>query len=577
VKVERNVLAAMRDGTRLAADIYRPDDSAAHPAVVQRTPYNKSNQLYTFGATIDVVAFVERGYAVVVQDCRGRFESEGAWEPFRNEIADGHDTVEWIAGEPWCNGRVGAWGNSYMGTTALLAGVAAPPHLEAVFAYMGGPSHHNGWAYTSGALELSFDYFWLLRGAWETLRRSDLSPERKEAFAETLRRVGSRPGREIGALPVEDLPGLDAELVPFWRTWLDHPSYDDYWRACDAVANADAIDVPVCHVTGFHDNFLSGHLDLNSRLKDHPSTAVRDNHRFVIGPWDHEAYMSARSSAAGAVDFTPDAPNAAWLCNPIATEWFDHWLLDRGDLDATARARYFDTGKRVWHDTESWPPPSRSTALYLGSGGNANTLFGDGVLAAAPNETDAQDEFTYDPFDPVPTVGGRTLCPAIGPAGIQDQREVEQRADVLVYTTPALVDDLTIAGTVTALLYASTDGEDTDFTAKLVDVEPDGACLNVAEGIVRCRYRGGTANEVFMVPDTTTELSISLLDAAHTFRPGHRVRLEISSSNFPRFDRNLNTRVHPARGGVADARTAHQRVYHGESQPSRLDLPVVSA
>jgi putative CocE/NonD family hydrolase len=563
-----------RDGTRLFADVYRPDDDGAYPCLVQRTPYDKLNMLYTFAATIDPTRAVERGYAVVVQDCRGRFGSEGEWHPFVHEADDGYDTVEWLAQQPWCDGRVGVYGNSYMATTALQAAIAAPPHLAAVFSYMGGPAYHDGWAYTNGVLELGFDYFWLTRGAWETLRRSDVGPDSRRELAAVLHSGTTQPAKVIAQLPVEKLPGLVPELVPFWQTWLEHPGYDEYWRSFDVVERADAIEVPVCHVSGLYDNFLQGHLALNAALSTHRSERVRRSHQFVLGPWDHEAYMGARPSAAGLVDFTPNAPNSYRLCHDLALDWFDRWLLD-GEPDAVGVvSRYFDTGTQAWHEVESWPPSAVATDVYLDGSGAANSRFGDGLLVwDAPRERVA-DAFTYDPLDPVPTVGGRTLAPVFGQPGIQDQRTVEERPDVLVYTCGELESDLVVAGPVSVTLYVSTDGEDTDFTAKLVEVEPDGFCRNIAEGIVRARYRNGWEAS-FLEPGETVELSIPLLDVAHTFAAGSRLRVEVSSSNFPRFDRNLNTRVSPARGGPEDVRVALQQVFHGGDTPSCVQLPVV--
>jgi uncharacterized protein len=577
VLVERDVPVVMRDGTRLLTDVYRPADAGAHPALVQRTPYDKDNMLYTFAATVDPVRAAERGYAVVVQDCRGRSKSQGEWHPFRYEADDGHDTVEWVAGQPWCNGKVGTYGNSYMATTALQAAIGAPPHLVAVFSYMGGPAYHRGWAYSHGVLELGFGYFWVLRGAWETLRRADLPPERHAELAATLRIAISRTHRVISDLPVSDLPGVAPDLVPFWRDWLEHPSYDEYWRAFDVVEHADRIQVPVLHVSGLYDNFLDGHLALNDRLTTHHSSDVKNGSRFVLGPWDHEAYLGARPSAAGIVDFTPDAPNGYRLCHDLALDWFDARLTDARPEAPAGGVSYFDTGEAKWHHAGAWPPPAQNLALLLASDGQANSSAGDGRLVASMPEGADADRFVYDPLDPVPTVGGRNLFPSLSTAGVQDQRAVEQRNDVLVYTGEALADRLRVVGRVVVTLHASTDGEDTDFTAKLIDVEPDGFCRNIAEGIVRARYRGGAEAPVFVEPGAVMELAVDLLAVAHTFARGHRVRLEISSSNFPRFDRNLNGRVEPAFGRAEDARPAQQCVYHDAARRSRVDLPIVSS
>jgi putative CocE/NonD family hydrolase len=284
--------------------------------------------------------------------------------------------------------------------------------------------------------------------------------------------------------------------------------------------------------------------------------------------------MGARPSAAGLVDFTPNAPNSYRLCHDLALDWFDRWLLGRYDGNQIVVSRYFDTGTQAWSQVERWPPPAVITNAYLDGSGSANTRLGDGRLVWAAPETQVTDAFSYDPLDPVPTVGGRTLAPVFGQAGIQDQRTVEERPDVLVYTSAELDGDLVVAGPVSVTLYASTDGEDTDFTGKLVQVEPDGFCRNIAEGIVRGRYRN-RGDVSFLQPGETVQLSIPLLDVAHTFGSGSRLRVEVSSSNFPRFDRNLNSRVSPARGGPGDVRVARQHVFHGGDTPSCVQLPVV--
>jgi uncharacterized protein len=577
MKIERNVMVNMRDGIALATDVYRPEHDRPSAALLQRTPYDKHhNALYLHAATIDLVGAVEDGYAVVFQDCRGRFDSEGEWEPFIHESDDGYDTVEWVATQPWCDGHVGIFGNSYQGNTALQAAVAAPPHLDAVFSYMGGALAPDGWVRTNGALELSFMFFWLARGAWETLRRSDLDDETRQALTATLTAAAGRPRRVIDHLPVAEIPGLQPELVHFWEEWVDRQHASADWRPADVVDRVDAVRAPILHVSGFFDNFCVGHVALQQALEKHHDALVREESRFILGPWDHEAYMSPRPSTAGEIDFGPTAPNGFGLNSRIARRWFDRWL--RGEDVAPASAppvSFFESGSDRWISADAWPPPHEQRALHLSSGGAANTRSGDGALTWEPREGSApHDEFVYDPNDPVPTVGGRTLAPSLGPAGVADQRAVEERDDVLVYTTAPLDEPLTVAGPVQVVLYVSSDREDTDFTGKLVDVEPDGYCRNVAEGIARARYRDGLDHETFLTAGEIVELTVPLLDVGHQFRPGHRLRLEISSSNFPRFDRNLNSRVQPARGTPADVRVARQRVHHDAEHPARLELPI---
>jgi uncharacterized protein len=577
MKIERDVMVTMRDGIALATDVYRGEHGTPGPALIQRTPYDKHlNALYLHAATIDLIDAVEAGYVVVVQDCRGRFGSMGEWQPFVHESDDGYDTVEWAAAQPWCDGHVGVYGNSYAANAALQVAVAAPPHLDTVFSYMGGALMPEGWVRTNGALELSFMFFWLTRGAWQTLYRSDYDEDTRESLSRTLTAAAGRPRRVIDHLPVLEMPGLQPELVPFWEDWVDRRDTSEEWRRADVVERIDALRVPVLHVSGFFDNFGVGHTALERALATHDDPLVSGESRFILGPWDHEAYMSPRPSTAGEIDFGPTAPNGFRLNSEIGRRWFDRWL--RGDETSIAsepRVSFFETGSDRWVGAKSWPAPHEQRDLYLASAGAANTRFGDGWLTWEPNAASApHDEFSYDPNDPVPTMGGRTLCPPLGMAGVVDQRSVEERQDVLVYTMPALEEPLLVAGEVQVVVFVSSDCEDTDFTGKLVDLEPDGYCRNVAEGIVRLRYRDGLDHEAFLEAGEIVEVVIPLLHVGHEFQSGHCLRLEISSSNFPRFDRNLNTRVNPARGTPSDLRVARQRIHHDAEHPARLVLPI---
>jgi putative CocE/NonD family hydrolase len=259
----------------------------------------------------------------------------------------------------------------------------------------------------------------------------------------------------------------------------------------------------------------------------------------------------------------------------IAFEWFDHWLKGKqATFLPENKVRYFHMGENVWKEVDSWPPAHTVVPYYIHSAGQANSRMGDGTLDTKPPGTEPPDSYVYDPFDPVPTAGGRSMIDVL--PGVENQAQVEERQDVLVYTTPRLAEPVAITGPVSVTVYASSSAPDTDFTAKLVDVEPDGYCANIAEGIIRARYRDGCDREEFLEPGKVTKFRIDLWDMAHTFQPNHRIRLEISSSNFPRFDRNLNSRVTPALGNAGDAQKAVQQVFHDAPYPSHLSLPVAS-
>lgn len=598
ITVERDVMVPMRDGVRLATDIYRPTDSCEneardaargaaqgntrHPVLVHRTPYNKSDAWVVGGLMLNPLLAAERGYVVLVQDTRGRFASEGEWQPFHCEGNDGYDSVEWAAAQPWSNGNVGIYGSSYNGVTTLQTAVASPPHLKACVAYMTGANYHAGWAYSGGAFELGFNFWWALNLAWDRALRL---PEaaRLQAFAK-LMRAAKDPWQAVRELPLWDNTALcsDAgaagEHAPFWREWLDHPCYDEFWRSVDVAARCAEIQVPLLHIGGWYDGFLQGHLDLNESLKKHPRAEVRDTHQLVLGPWDHITYMSIRPTAAGEREFGPEAVAGPAGVSEIVLGFFEPYLrgaVPAASLPAPARVRYFSMGENQWREAASWPPPHTKESFFLHSQGRANTRAGDGVLDRKSPTQEPADHYVYDPNDPVPTRGGRSLAPIFGSPGVLDQREVEMRDDVLVYSSEVLHEALRIAGPVSLELWISSDAPDTDFTAKLVDVEPSGYCAPVAEGILRARYRNGMDREAWLCVGEIVPLAISLLDVAYVFKPGHRLRLEVSSSNFPKFDCNPNAKVEIARASVSDRRKAKQSVHHDAAHPSRLILPVV--
>ncbi len=573
--VERDVMVAMRDGVRLAADIYRPDDDAEHPTLVNQHPYDNDMFLVVHELLFSPLIAAQKGYVVVTAEARGRSGSEGEWRPYGDEGNDAYDLVEWAAEQSWSDGNIGLYGACALGLAALQGAVANPPHLKAAFAYMTATDFHSGWTYSNGgALELGFQMSWV----WTILARDTLSRlgldagTLSEADAKLLEAASDMNG-SASYLPLIDFPAFQGGAAPYWRHWLSHPSYDAAWQKVDNVAHAEHIKVPLMHLSSWYDTCVKGHMDLTAALAERGDESVRDKHRMLIGPTDHSAYYNHRPSYAGERDFGPDALTGPDIVSTMVFDWFGHWL--RGEEQTVLpenKVRYYHMGDNVWKEAVSWPPPHTMQSYYLHSAGQANSRMGDGALSTEAPGTEASDSYVYDPLDPVPTTGGRSMIDV--PTGVMNQATVEERQDVLVYTTPRLAEPLALVGPVTVTLHASTDAPDTDFTAKLVDVEPDGYCANISEGIIRARYRNSREKEEFLEPGQVTEFTIDLWDIAHTFQPDHRVRLEISSSNFPRFDRNLNSRVTPALGSAADARKAVQQVFHDTSYPSRLNLPV---
>jgi len=576
--IERDVMVPMRDGVRLATDVYRPDDAARHPVLLNGHPYDNDHFLCTHELLFSPLVAAQRGYAVAVQEARGRAGSEGTWRPYGDEGRDAYDAVEWAAAQPWSDGNVGLYGACALGWTAVQGAVEAPPHLKAVFAYVTAANYHSGWTYSgSGAFELGFQLSWVWTIlARDTISRLGLDPAAREKAERKLKEASSDVRGSALHLPLIDFPAYQDGAAPYWREWLSHPGYDEFWQRVDAVARADRITVPILHMSAWYDMCLKGHLDLYSALEARGDPRVRDHHRLLIGPWDHSAYYNKRPTCAGERDFGPSAMTGPEVLAGIIFQWFDYWLRGEGETFLPeSRVRYFQMGENVWKEVDHWPPPHTVVSYYLHSAGLANSRMGDGLLTLEQPATEPADSYVYDPFDPVPTAGGRSMIDVL--PGVENQAKVEERQDVLVYTTPRLAEPVAIDGPVSVILYASSSAPDTDFTAKLVDVEPDGYCANIADGIVRARYRHGCEREEFLEPGQVTEFHIDLWDMAHTFLPNHRIRLEISSSNFPCFDRNLNSRVPPALGSAEDAQKAVQQVFHTQSHPSRLNLPVASS
>ena len=377
-------------------------------------------------------------------------------------------------------------------------------------------------------------------------------------------------------LPLCGLPEL-GELAPYYDEWLEHPSYDAYWRATAPRESYERITVPALNFGGWFDVFLKGTLANYTGMKAAGgSEAARSRQRLVIGPWAHGPMAGAFPERSYGLAAGAEAADVTGL----QLRWFD-WLLkgEETGLAADKPVRLFVMGADEWRDADDWPLPDTDyVEFFLNSGGRANTADGDGTLSTRPPDEQAQDELVYDPRDPVPTTGGSTYLPGLfigANSGPRDQRKVEARADVLCYTTAPLTEPLTVIGPVRAVLSISSSAPDTDFTAKLVDVAPDGRAYNLADGIQRARYRDSLSRPTFLERGRVYELSIDLVATANVFRPGHRIRLEISSSNFPRFDRNTNTGGIIAREGENDLRRAVNRVHHGPARPSRLVLPVI--
>ena len=554
VTVQRNVAAKMRDGATLRADIYRPKAEGKFPVLLVRTPYDKTGTI-NFG-----LRAAARGYVVIAQDVRGRFTSEGEWYPFKNESLDGYDTVEWAAALPYSNGKVGMFGGSYVGATQYLAAIAKPPHLAGICPTVTASNYHDGWTYQGGAFEQWFNESWSTGLAMDTMRRRVETNNSALAWTKIL---------PLRGYPVLEGPETEG-VAPYFTDWLAHTNFDDYWKRWSIEDHYADIQVPVFGVGAWYDIFLGGTLRNYVRLKKEAGTeAARNGQRLAVTVGGH----AGGGRKIGAVDFGEKLPADD---EDVMLRWYD-WLL-KGEANGVEKekpVRIFVMGKNEWRDEDDWPlARAKSTRYYLHSGGSANSLSGNGALNPTAPAEEKADQYVYDPSDAVPTIGGPLCCGPL-PTGIgpEDQRPAEARNDVLVYTTAAFSKDTEVTGPVSLDLYVSSSAVDTDFTGKLVDVWPNGFAQNLTEGILRLRYRNSQEKPELANPGETYHITVDLWATSNVFLAGHKLRLEVSSSNFPRFDRNLNTGEEQAR--ATRMVKATNVIYHDRAHPSAMVLPVV--
>lgn len=563
VIAQNGVAMKTRDGVTLYSDIYRPRADGKFPVILMRTPYDKS----VSWAVTPSYQIAAHGYVVVVQDVRGRYTSEGEWYPFRHESDDGYDAVEWVAALPSSDGRVGMMGGSYVGATQMLAAIAHPPHLAGICPVVTASNYHDGWTYQGGALEQWFDQNWTTQLATNTMWRLIAKDTNALVGASTLP-LTQYPAFNYASLPA----GADAtaQLAPYYLDWLAHPNYDAYWKQWSIEEHFSEIRIPALHIGGWYDIFLSGTLRNYMGIKAHGgSDAARNGQRLLVQIGGHAGF----GRRIGDVEFGDEA--IKFPSTEVLIDWYD--FLFKGVQNEFANdkpVRVFVMGANTYHQESDWPPPeAQPTRYFLHSGGSANSLRGDGGLSVTPPRKETPDKFTYDPANAVPTVGGSLCCdaPHYEP-GPRDQRVIENRNDVLVYSTRPLAEDMEVTGPVRLELWAKSSAVDTDFTGKLADVSPDGFAMNLCDGILRLRYRDSQEKPQLMNPDQVYKISVDLWATSNVFRKGHIMRLEVSSSNFPRFDRNLNT--------GADQATSRQfvsatnTILHDAEHPSALLVPV---
>lgn len=576
MRIDRDVEVAMRDGTVLRCDVWRADDGRPRPAVLIRTPYDRAGTNNDFLRPMDCVA---RDYACVVQDTRGRAGSGGEWTVLMpdQEGRDTHDSVEWIAGQPWCDGNVVMAGASYLGIVQLLGAAERPPHLRAIAPAMTGSAELDR-EYGGGATRLNEVVTWLAFMALDWLERERAAGRPADPAARhALWRLAADPTAALhatppGKLPQFDIPGFPVDAGAMLAAGT--PGIAESFRYAE-------IAVPALSVTGWFDNFCGQTIESFRRLRESGGggAPARSAHRLIVGPWAHDGRLAY---CQGEVSFTAEADPSVIGLAAQHIAFFDEHV--RGAGTPTPAVRYFLMGADEWRTADAWPPPGTvRRTWYLDSGGHANTADGDGVLTPAPpvppDDGGPDDHYDYDPADPVPTRGGRVVNLGRLVPGPLDRSHLERRADILCYTSPPLDADLDVVGPVQMWLYAASSATDTDFAARLVDVCPDGRALPVAEGIQRARHRahpdgGGEGTGLPLVPGETAEFLIRLGHTAWRFPRGHRLRVEVTSSDFPAYDRNMNTGDPVGADGAADARgiVAHQTVRHTAEWPSRLEF-----
>jgi putative CocE/NonD family hydrolase len=531
--VEERLEVPMRDGIVLNAVVHRPESGEPVPAILSRTCY-ESRRAVTAFAAVDPEKAVAAGYALVIQDVRGIPPSQGEFEPFVTEAEDGYDSIEWVAAQDWCDGSVVMSGRSYVGATQWLAATRQPPSLRAIAPVITGSNYFHGWVYQGGAFQLGFNLFWV----------NLMSRRRRRDSSFTI---------QVAHLPITEPPQIDeGEAGRFYREWLSHSTDDEYWQALSINQKYDRIDVPALNVGGWYDVFLGGTLENFNGAGS----------RLIVGPWVHGnawgTWPTEKSEFGGADAIDLDAEQLAF---------FDAVL--RGGDDGPP-VRLFVMGANVWRDEEAWPlARAVDTPWYLRA---------DGVLSPEAPGEEAPDEYTYDPADPAPTLGGPTSLPDrfLGTnSGPLDQADVEKRDDVLVYSSAPLSEDYEVTGPLTAVIWAATSARDTDFVVKLTDVDPDGGSRILAEGVIRARFRDGYDAERLIEPGEVLEYRVDLVATANTFLAGHRIRVAVTSSSFPRFDRNPNTGAPLGADGPEDLVVARQTIFHDTARPSHIVLPVI--
>lgn len=553
-------MITMKDGVRLATDLYLPDTGKPVPALINRTPYNKDER----NDTEEIEAFVRAGYAVVIQDVRGRYHSEGVFVPYEYDIEDGLALFEWVRAQTWCSGKFGTFGLSYHGGTQWLPAMKNPEGLKAMVPVVTFDDLFNGSAYQDG-VKVLHDLRWTV---------ASIIPD--------IMRRAEEAGEKI-TVPVPDvyncldkIPLASDEAVKqygkYYLNWMQHSTFDDYWKKFSVKEHYQDITAPALNVSGWYDIFVRSTLNNYMGMRKRGgSEDARKNTRVIMGPWTHQDF----SGKLNGFDFGPESSSEALGLTDIKIAWYDHWIKGVPDrYDNGKPVKIFVMGENRWLDAEDWPLPDTGwIPYYFHSSGNAKQE--NGTLSSVRPEQEKPDTFIYDPMNPVPTVGGQVILPGEGAMGPRDQKETEIRNDVLIYETEPLKEDITVIGPLKAKLFVSSDCKDTDFTVKLTDVDENDVSVLLSDGILRMRYRNSLEQTELMEPHRIYEVTVDCGATANTFKAGHRIRVAVSSSSFPRFNRNSNTGGSIFFEEADEYRCAENTVWHDSVNASMIILPVI--
>lgn len=547
IQIDRDVRIPMRDGITLSADIYRPEQEGKFPAIVVRTPYLKTSAQIHDNACY----FASNGYAYIVMDVRGRGDSDGEFAPYRNEGQDGYDSIEWAAEQPWCTGDVGTMGGSYLARIQWLTALTQPPHLRAMISVVSPSDPFVEWP---TGIPTPFHLCWLYMTSGRVMQNVEV------INWESI----------YSHLPLETMDELTGRLSAHWREEFKHPYPDEWWKQICYQNSFDRIDLPVLHISGWYDDEQVGTpLNFIGMSKNAATAKARSSQKLLMGPWPHQIN---RASKLGEIDF---GPQSLIDLQGDQLRWFDYWLKDKENgVMEEPPVRIFVMGENEWRDEKEWPLQRTIwTPYYLHSHGYGNSRFGDGWLAAETPQKDSEaefDQYSYDPAHPVPFISDMTSAQIGGP---DDYSAIERRDDILVYTTEFLSQDLEITGPIKMELYAASSAVDTDFTVKLLDVWPNGVAQRLTDGMVRARFREGMETPSLIEPGKVYKYEIDCWNTSHVFKKGHQIRVEVSSSAFPKYDRNLNTGA--PLGKTAEMIVAEQTIFHSEQYPSAILLPVI--